>query len=609
MAPTQFKLSQASGLTRRILFPELPSWSTLATKIESLYHVPIEHIGVAYTDNDGDQVTLSSEDELQDFYTNCHKPSETVKLTVQDLGSLRSSPRLSSKVGTETPQNTNYRNTFGGNDAIGMGFEVDDDWQRLPHGLGSLFGPRSAGSEGLYGNLDSPTAFIEVLESDASSVNSDKRDTDIVADTTMESDQSSYSIPATNKGKGKAHGKMQPSVSDDVSSTGSVLIDEVNVKFPVHVLDVGNEGMMEPIVIDNNAHPGVDSPHSTVVPIQAESTPIDKAKPFPSVESTKTAAAQTEMVADPPLPSIDFAPTASPVSFTHDVATFLNSLSTVLSSHPELSEGVRNITRNVTSGTYWSAHRQAVSRAAEEFRRSATEESGQVAEDFRRAAEEEAGRRVADALGGLMRIFGDMRRFRPGDEGLGQPNSQQCRRRLCSTHYCPIFGDLHSAHSIPPPVPRDGTPPPRRPFGRNSHGRFAPPNPAGPFPPPGPPPPPHWRRGGFGPPPIFTDSQGPFGPPLGPPHRAHWGSPCWGRPSPPGGPNRGPPPFHDPFVPTGPKASSSPRAEQPPFLDTSRLWVGPGPSTTPSPTELKVLGLETAKQHYKQEKRDVSQST
>jgi len=588
MASTQFKLTKPDGLTRRIHFegPELPSWFALASKIESLYEIPIEKIGVAYLDSDGDEVTLSSEHELQDFYAAAHKPSETIKLVVQDLGSLRDSQHPSSKAESVTPQNTHYRNTFGGEDAVPMAYEVEDDWQRLPRSLGGLFGRNNSDSDGFYGAPDSPHAFIEVLDSDVNSVIKDGGDP---ADTTMESDLlSSLATPTMGKGKGKARAEMQPSVSDDVSSTGSVLVAEEPVKYPVHVLDVGHEGMVEPVHVEATPpHPGVNS---TAVSIQAESTPVAVQPSLPAEIGKRENAAKTVQAelgaADPPLPSLDSEQSAPSVSLTSDVAAFLTSLSEVFSSHPELSEGLRNITRNAANGAYWSAHREAVSRAAEELRRSATEESGRAAGEFRRAAEEEAGRRVAAALGGLMRLFGDMTTGAHGNSG---PDA--------STQPTTVdYGDLNSTNSVLPPGPGDGTPP-GRPFSWGAQERFAPP--PGAPPPPGPPPP-HRHHGPFGPmpprpppPPHFQGHPGPFGPPLGPPHRAHWGSPFWARPSPPGG-HRGAPPFFTSWGPTGPNDSSPP-------ADAVGPWGGPSSSATPSPAELRAK-VEAAKHTYKREK-------
>ncbi|KZP04688.1 hypothetical protein FIBSPDRAFT_667278, partial [Athelia psychrophila] len=55
-----------------------------ASKIQSLYDIPVDKVGVSYIDSDGDEVTFSSEDELQDFYAT-QQPNQTIKLAVQDL--------------------------------------------------------------------------------------------------------------------------------------------------------------------------------------------------------------------------------------------------------------------------------------------------------------------------------------------------------------------------------------------------------------------------------------------------------------------------------------------------------------------------------------------
>lgn len=580
MASTQFKLAKLNGLTRRIHFPgtELPSWSALASKIESLYEIPVEKIGVAYVDSDGDEVTLSSDDELQDFYAAVHKPPEIIKFVVQDLGSLRHSQHADLKA-TSTPPDAHYRNTFGGENAVPLTFEVEDDWQRLPRGLEGLFGQNTSDSDGFFGAPDSPHAFIEVLDSDVNSVVKGAEDN---ADTSMESDLlSSLGTPTVGKGKNRA--EMQPTASG-VSSTGAILVAEQPVKLPVHVLDVGHEGMVDPItrVEASPPHPTIGSP------IQTENTPVMSQAGLAAEQQ----ADPEDTATDPPLPSIESdQPAAHPVSLTSDVAAFLSSLSAVFSSHPELSEGLRNITRNATNGTYWSAHREAMSRAAEELRQSATEESSRAAGELRRA-EEEAGRRVAAALGGLMRLFGDI--STGGEEGhRGAPTSNS-EPDASSRPTTVDYGDLNSA-----PHPGAGTRTLGHSFPWGSHERFAPP--------PGPPPPlgPHGppRHGSWGPmpphppPPPLQGHHGPFGPPLGPPHRAHWGTPFWARPPPPGGRNGNPPfasgrPFWGP--PAGPNETSTP---------PDPVGPQPGPSSTAplSSAEMRAK-VEIAKQNYKREK-------
>ncbi|EGN93134.1 hypothetical protein SERLA73DRAFT_189999, partial [Serpula lacrymans var. lacrymans S7.3] len=239
-----------------------------------------------------------------------------------------------------------------------MVFEVEDEWQRLHGDFGRIFMPRP-GSE-------SPHAFVEVLESDISASKGSNQDDDSVADRSLMSDLI-FSTPREDKGKGKAHSFMQPSVSDDVSSTGSVIADDLPSKPPVHVFDMNDDGIF------GNTKSSTP-PSGAVTPAQAESTPVISSQiPLSPHEkdsnSEKLEAESSDSAPDPPLP--DLPPAASNVSLSNDIATVLNTISAVVASHPELSEGIRNVVNNATNGTYWSAHREALSRAAGDFQRTA----------------------------------------------------------------------------------------------------------------------------------------------------------------------------------------------------------------------------------------------
>ncbi|KAF7971397.1 hypothetical protein HWV62_21236 [Athelia sp. TMB] len=593
-----FKLT-LQNVTRRVVFPDLPSWIALASKIQSLYDIPIDKVGVSYIDADGDEVTFSSEDELQDFYATTLKPPQTIKLSVQHLGSVRDSHLpLSSALGSATSHvqsQANYRNTFGQDGMVG--FPDEDDWQTVPPGgLFNILGSDTFGG---------PQAHIEQLSSNAGSV---------IQQDDPDSDMSSFT---TEKGKGKAVADDR----DDVSTTGSVLVSEANVKYPVHVLDVADEGMLTPTV-DTEAH----KPGETTL-LNAESTPAT------TQESLKDEKVVNDDDADPPLPSLDSAPRAPSVpapSLTNDIASFLSTLTTVFSSHPELSEGLRNISRNAANGTYWSAHREAVSRAAEDIRRSVVEESGRAVGDYRRVAEEEAGRRVADALGGLMQMFGEMRTdIQDADANrAAQPDPTRNINDPSSSNA--NAGNPFARHPHGPPRPQ------RRPF------TWADGPPGGfPFaPPPGPPPPgapggpgpgphggPH-HHGRFPGPPPPPPPPGPFPPfdQFGPKGSHPWGGPFWahdaehrhGR----GGRHHGPGRWGRDQSHSGDEAGRGEGA----FAAVSRWagpdsaaarhvagWVGvgaPGPSNetaratgdgTTDPAELRAK-VEEAKQKYKMEK-------
>ncbi|KAI0045211.1 hypothetical protein FA95DRAFT_1460700, partial [Auriscalpium vulgare] len=55
-----------------------------AAKIQSLYSIPAERVGVFYVDVDGDEVTLNSEEELLDFYDTTQL-NQLIKFRVADL--------------------------------------------------------------------------------------------------------------------------------------------------------------------------------------------------------------------------------------------------------------------------------------------------------------------------------------------------------------------------------------------------------------------------------------------------------------------------------------------------------------------------------------------
>lgn len=90
-----FKLTDPlTETTRRITLPSpAPSWAVLAGKISFLFSIPTNNVAVSYIDYDGDEVTLSTDDELEEFYESMEFKTSArlggVKLTVKDLSSMR----------------------------------------------------------------------------------------------------------------------------------------------------------------------------------------------------------------------------------------------------------------------------------------------------------------------------------------------------------------------------------------------------------------------------------------------------------------------------------------------------------------------------------------
>ena len=85
--------------TRRVSFPSQPTWSQIAARIETHFHIPLHRAAVKYKDSDGDEILISTDEELQEYYDS--EPT-TVKLTVHRL--MDSSP--ADQGGNEPRKNT-----------------------------------------------------------------------------------------------------------------------------------------------------------------------------------------------------------------------------------------------------------------------------------------------------------------------------------------------------------------------------------------------------------------------------------------------------------------------------------------------------------------------
>ena len=456
---TMFKFTKPpDGLTRRVMFYNRPPWSELSAKIEELYSISRDDVGVSYVDNEGDEVTLSSEEELQDYYRLNHAepigdaPPKAIKFAVVDLSSPRS-PR-SNKSLPRTPQEPNsHRNTFGGAQSFPFVFEVADDWQRVPSMGGTdLF--MSVGRDN-----DSPHAFVEVLDSDVSITkdvdekedsNHSHSDTITQSDVGVGSSKSKHSNKDF-KGKAKAETILDED-ADDRSSILSLIAGEAPIKSAVHVKKAKTRSVT-PVSVASRAR----TPASAVV--------SRRSTPKPTADTTATPVEYP----DPPLVDLGPVPNATPnASLTNDVANLFNAFSAAFAAHPELSEGVRNIVQHATNGAYWQAHRRAVSQAAEEVRRAALDGSREVqraSEEVHRAAEEAAGRRVAEAIGNVVRVITDI------SAPTGATSTAARDEPVTST---PVHerGNSENPHRRPgsprrrsgPPPARETAPPPRPPI-------------------------------------------------------------------------------------------------------------------------------------------------
>jgi hypothetical protein len=408
--PTQFKFSK-DGVTRRVAFTQLPSWLEIAAKLEALYGIPVEHVAASYTDADGDEVTLSSQEELEDYYRGESDPSLR-RLSVVDLSIIRSfedKPLPDTPSITHRLRDTPSHNTFG---TVPFHQDiVEDDWQRIPGFNPFYSGEISSGS----GN---ELQFAQA-GGDSSFRSSMIRNTPPT---------SSRSATPTLMGKGKGR---EP---DSTSSTDSVLANDTPEKPPVHVYEVSGHS--------------IPPSSSTTVNIQ-EVPPSD--------------AASNRDAPDPPLAELD-PPTQPTPSLTGDVAAFLGMISTMFAQNPQLTTSLRGIMQNIGSGNYWAAHRDQLNRAADEVRRSASDIQAQINASTTGStyAETHAARQIAEAIGNIVSSFTQMAPPQEGDGGEHVPGAWP--------HHPPPPPPPHGRFP-PGPPPHHGPPPPGPP---PHHGPFPP---------------------------------------------------------------------------------------------------------------------------------------
>jgi hypothetical protein len=79
---TVFKVTLIGGPTRILSFPSRPTWHELIPRILSLFRIPnpAQAISLIYLDTEGDEITISSHEELSQYYDNI-PPDQTLKLS------------------------------------------------------------------------------------------------------------------------------------------------------------------------------------------------------------------------------------------------------------------------------------------------------------------------------------------------------------------------------------------------------------------------------------------------------------------------------------------------------------------------------------------------
>ncbi|EJT99941.1 hypothetical protein DACRYDRAFT_117565 [Dacryopinax primogenitus] len=664
------------GRTRRLVFPSQPGFADIARKVQDMFLIPAEDVGLRYIDADGDCITLNTEEELQEVYAS---NVGRVKFTLDDLRMWRQGMSLpqaveatvtppaavTSPVVEELPETEDIteapvEETADKHDRLstrsdswedltaGATCEANVIWARTAksveewHGTEAVISPPSPGPVPVlvipeekpavideydpfadhYGLICDPEVFAPDLKAygtESKDEQEKKMSIDFLTGATEDDHESVKDEPEStikvDKGKGRA---VEP-VSPEVERKNIVIEDEEAMDIsddedryapysplmsaPVHPYFVGSPVHVEPLI-------DVASPASSVIVLSDTDAEVETA-------------AEPQEFPDPPLPTFPSAPTSKPgparPSLANDVSILLSSVSDVLSSHPELSEGFRNLMRNARKAEYWQA-------AADEAR------AGEFGESAQRVSQ--AAQKLGDALAGLfgalsldgitnpalatataegggttsvnatpdpdstdeddwpwMQPFPGMNRPRgPFPYRAFRGGRRGGFRRFMPD---PSLGGVWVRPPMPPPPPVPPLPPiPVMPIasffptrttedwcGNNIRNFPPPPGPPAPPPPP-PPPPPGYPTPP--PPPGPPPARGP--PPPGPPPRAPGMPGSFPHPPPPP-----PPPHpHDPFGPHSPRGTPPPpppghtRPGHPaPYPPPGRGWTMPWQPTQP----------------------------
>lgn len=121
----------------------------------------------------------------------------------------------------------------------------------------------------------------------------------------------------------------------------------------------------------------------------------------PTINANETSGSRTPTMQQAPLRP----------SFVQDVGNLVEGLNAAFASHPELSEGLKNIVKKASGGEYWQTEHDRIASAAENVRAVAQETSGRIsiaAQSASRNAERDTVRIIAEALGGVFRVISEL---------------------------------------------------------------------------------------------------------------------------------------------------------------------------------------------------------
>ena len=119
MSNTTFKFTTpADGFSRRVSFTSTPAWAELAGKLESLFGIRKESIGISYVDTDGDEIVISSDGELQEYLkSNADEQARTdaveaMRFTVRELGKAPHLPKTATTMADGSAPSNIFHNAL-----------------------------------------------------------------------------------------------------------------------------------------------------------------------------------------------------------------------------------------------------------------------------------------------------------------------------------------------------------------------------------------------------------------------------------------------------------------------------------------------------------------
>lgn len=96
---SQYNIKLTFGeTTRKVAFASQPTWRQLASRIEALFLISAKAAAVMYMDEDEDEVTISTDEELEEYYDILQTDAKHVKFVVCELPDAAADVEGSQKV-------------------------------------------------------------------------------------------------------------------------------------------------------------------------------------------------------------------------------------------------------------------------------------------------------------------------------------------------------------------------------------------------------------------------------------------------------------------------------------------------------------------------------